>query len=149
MADNVAYTPGAGATIAADDIGGVLYQRVKVTHGVDGVAHETSDSNPYPIKAVGELIEAIEAMRFAIATLTRTIGMALPNASGFPIMEARSPTAGNFNVTLGSTTISSGTVTTVSTVTNQSQLGGFATNDQIPALMHMQADNLRRNISVT
>ncbi|MFO0204251.1 MAG: hypothetical protein ACK528_14105, partial [Alphaproteobacteria bacterium] len=68
------------------------------------------------------------------------------NASGFPIMEARSPTAGNFNVALASTTISSGTI---STVTNQSQLGGFAANDQIPALMHMQADNLRRNISVT
>jgi len=26
MADNVGYTPGTGANIAADDIGGVLYQ---------------------------------------------------------------------------------------------------------------------------
>jgi hypothetical protein len=30
MADNVGYTPGTGATVAADDIGGVLYQRMKV-----------------------------------------------------------------------------------------------------------------------
>jgi hypothetical protein len=150
MPDNVGYTPGTGATIAADDIGGNLFQRVKLIHGADGINDgDVSSANGLPVQGVGELVEAIEAMRFAIATLTRTIGMALPNASGFPIMEARSPTAGNFNVTLGSTTISSGTITTVSTVTNQSQLGGFATNDQIPALMKMQADNLRRNISVT
>jgi hypothetical protein len=45
--------------------------------------------------------------------------------------------------------VSNATVTTVSTVTNQSQMGGFAAQDQIPALMHLQADNLRRNISVT
>jgi len=48
MADNVGYTPGSGATIAADDIGGVLYQRVKITHGADGIAHETSNGNPLP-----------------------------------------------------------------------------------------------------
>jgi hypothetical protein len=34
-------------------------------------------------------------------------------------------------------------------VTNQSLMGSYATNDYMPALMHMQADNLRRNISVT
>lgn len=30
MADNVGITPGTGATIAADDVGGVLHQRVKI-----------------------------------------------------------------------------------------------------------------------
>ncbi len=29
MADNVAVTPGVGATIATDDIGGAQYQRIK------------------------------------------------------------------------------------------------------------------------
>ena len=38
MADNILVTPGSGATIAADDIGGVLYQRVKLTLGADGSA---------------------------------------------------------------------------------------------------------------
>lgn len=38
MADNVAITPGTGATIAADDIGGVLHQRVKLSLGADGSA---------------------------------------------------------------------------------------------------------------
>lgn len=38
MADNVGYTPGTGATVAADDISGVLYQRVKLSLGSDGSA---------------------------------------------------------------------------------------------------------------
>jgi hypothetical protein len=38
MADNVSITPGSGATVAADDIGGVLHQRVKVGVGADGTA---------------------------------------------------------------------------------------------------------------
>lgn len=38
MADNIAVTPGTGATIAADDIGTVLYQRIKVSLGADGSA---------------------------------------------------------------------------------------------------------------
>ncbi|CAB4164626.1 hypothetical protein UFOVP830_58, partial [uncultured Caudovirales phage] len=38
MVDNVGYTPGTGATIAADDIAGVLYQRVKIGVGADGSA---------------------------------------------------------------------------------------------------------------
>jgi hypothetical protein len=63
-------------------------------------------------------------------------------------MEARQATASNLQVTVGS--IAGGqTIATVSTLTNQTQIGGFNANDQIPALMHMQADSLRRNISVT
>jgi hypothetical protein len=51
MADNVAYTPGSGATIAADDIGGVLFQRIKPTIGEDGSAVDVSLSNPMPMVA--------------------------------------------------------------------------------------------------
>lgn len=111
-------------------------------------ATDVDASNPVPVAAYGELVEAIEAMRFAINSLCRTIGMALPNASGQPIMEVRQATAGNLNATVTGT-VNVGTTTTVSTLTNQTQIGGFNANDQIPALMHMQADNLRRNISVT
>jgi hypothetical protein len=49
MADNVGYTPGVGATVAADDIGGILYQRIKPTFGGDGVAIDVSVDNPYPV----------------------------------------------------------------------------------------------------
>jgi len=40
MADNILVTPGVGATIAADDVGGVLHQRVKIMIGADGVAND-------------------------------------------------------------------------------------------------------------
>jgi hypothetical protein len=42
MADNVDITPGTGATVAADEIGGVKYQRVKLSLGADGTANDAS-----------------------------------------------------------------------------------------------------------
>ncbi|MFZ4812709.1 MAG: hypothetical protein ACOYL9_15330, partial [Ilumatobacteraceae bacterium] len=53
MADNVGYTPGSGATVAADEIGGVLHQRIKLGIGDDGVAVDVSESNPMPVALVG------------------------------------------------------------------------------------------------
>jgi hypothetical protein len=152
VADNVGYTPGAGATIAADDIGGVLHQRIKLGIGADGTAVDVSSANPMPVNASnGELVEALEALRMATNSLTKSIGYALPNLQGQPIFEARQATAANLQMTIGS--IAGGqtlaAVTTVATLTNQSQIGGFAANDQIPAFMHLQADSLRRNISVS
>ena len=38
MADNFNFTEGSGKTGAADEIGGVLYPRVKITLGADGAA---------------------------------------------------------------------------------------------------------------
>ena len=147
MADDVVL-PGTGDTIAADEIVGKKFQRLKLTLGADGVNDgDVSAENPMPVKAIGELIEAIEAMRMAVASLTRTIGMALPNAQGFPIMEMRQGTAGNLNMTAS---LAGGqTLATLTTLINQTQIGGFAANDQIPSLMHLQADGLRANIAVT
>ncbi len=144
MSDNVSITPGSGAPIAADNVGGNFHQRVKISVGADGVAADASEATPLPVAAYGELIEAIEAMRIAIAALTKTIGFALPNALGQPIMEVRQTTGSNLLVNANQ----SGTWN-IGTVTNQTQIGGFAANDQIPALLHLQADNLRRNITVT
>jgi len=53
MADNVGYTPGTGATIAADDLSGVLYQRVKISEGADGSATDVSAANPMPVSVPG------------------------------------------------------------------------------------------------
>jgi hypothetical protein len=84
----------------------------------------------------------------ATNSLAKSIGYALPNLQGQPITEARQATAANLQVTIGA--IAGGqTLTNLTTLTNQSQLGGFAANDQVPALMHLQADNLRRNISTS
>ena len=49
MADNVAITPGVGVSVAADDIAGVLWQRIKVGWGADGVAGDASFANPLPV----------------------------------------------------------------------------------------------------
>jgi hypothetical protein len=38
LADNLAVTPGSGATVACDDIASVLYQRTKLSLGADGSA---------------------------------------------------------------------------------------------------------------
>lgn len=46
MADNVTITAGSGTTIAADDIGGVLHQRVKLSQGADGAATDVSSAAP-------------------------------------------------------------------------------------------------------
>ena len=51
MSDNIAVTPGSGATAAADDVNGVLYQRVKLTLGGDGTSDgDVSKDNPIPVR---------------------------------------------------------------------------------------------------
>jgi hypothetical protein len=144
MADNVAITPGSGAIAAADDIGGVLFQRVKVAIGADGVNDgDVSASNPLPVAGYGELIEAIEALRMAMHSLTRS-GMALvmPDSAGrIPVLAT---SASGFSVT-GTVTSNIGT----GALAGLTQIGGIAAVDHIPALLHLQADNLRRNIVVT
>jgi hypothetical protein len=51
MADNIAVTEGAGKTIAADEIASVLYQRIKLVLGDDGVnGGDVSPTNPMPTK---------------------------------------------------------------------------------------------------
>ena len=49
MVDNVSITSGSGTAIAADDLSGVYYQRVKISWGVDGSAVDASASNPFPV----------------------------------------------------------------------------------------------------
>jgi hypothetical protein len=145
MSDNVAYTPGSGATIAADEIGGVLFQRAKLVTGVDGEASDVSKQDPMPIAAYGELIEAIEAMRMAIQSLNRSIGMAQVNPlTGRMLVDGSGvtqPVSGT--VSVGTSAVSqSGTW-------NQTQIGGQSANSVVTALERSAADNLRRNIIVT
>jgi hypothetical protein len=50
VADNVTLNTGSGGdTIAADEIGGVKHQRVKVEFGADGSATDASPANPLPV----------------------------------------------------------------------------------------------------
>jgi hypothetical protein len=167
MADNIGYTPGTGATVAADEIGGVLYQRMKIGIGADGTATDLSTSNPMPAtltapiavssttgtvttQETGELVEAIEALRMAVQSLNRTVGQVLPDSTGR--MRVNIETGSNVAITslpTLSTVTTVGTVTTVATTTNQTQMGGIIAVDQVPALMCIAAQGLRRNITVT
>ena len=143
MADNVGYTPGSGEVIATDDIGGVQYQRVKAVWGVDGVANDINPTTPLPIQVIGEMIEAMEAMRMAIVSLSRSIGLAQVNPTTGSMWvdgsRATQPISGTISANQGGTW----------NITNLATLGGQAANSAIPAFERMTADNLRRNINVT
>ena len=103
MADNVGYTPGSGATVAADDIGGVLYQRIKPTFGADGSAVDVSSANPMPVVDSS----ADETRQGIVMLLTRML-----NYFNAPLGYDKS-----LQRQRGTVVLESGTVTTVSTVT--------------------------------
>ena len=103
MADNVGYTPGSGATVAADDIGGVLYQRIKPTFGADGSAVDVSSANPMPVVDSS----ADETRQGIVMLLTRML-----NYFNAPMGYDKS-----LQRQRGTVVLESGTVTTVSTVT--------------------------------
>jgi hypothetical protein len=143
VADN-STLPATGDVIAADEIGGVKFQRMKLVHGSDGVnAGDVSLNNPYPVTLTqGEVVEALEAMRMAVQALSRSIGQSMPDVAGRLRVVVDAITG---SLTLATIT----TVATVSTLTNQTQVGGNPAFEQIPALMRLGADSLRRNVSVT
>lgn len=83
MADNVGYTPGAGATVAADDIGGVLFQRVKLTIGADGANNgDVSGSNPVPVKAIGGANPVVDYQTSAALAAGATVSLTSAEAAG-------------------------------------------------------------------
>lgn len=154
MADNVAITAGTGTSIAADDIGGVMHQRVKVTHGADGSATDTSEANPLPVQMLGEALEALEACRVYLGMLNRTIGQTLPDTAGRQriLLDAISASLTLATVTTVGTVTTVTTVSTVTSVTtlaNQTNIGGVAAVEQIPALMRIASGCTRQQISVT
>ena len=100
---------------------------------------DVSPDSPLPVAAYGELVEAVQALYLAVDSLCRSIGYALPNALGQPIFEARQATPANLQVTAS--------LAASQTLTNQAQIGGFAANDQVFALMRMAEDGLISNTS--
>lgn len=141
MADNVGYTPGSGATVAADDIGGVLYQRIKPVTGDDGTATDVSATNPMPVAAYGELIEAIESLRMAVGVLARNMSSLAPDHVG--AIKAR--------VISGDLT-SIGTITTLTTCSTVSSLFGVGNrhgSDLVDSSLCSLIAPIRNNIVVS
>ncbi len=82
MADNVTLNPGTGgAVVATDDIGGVQFQRVKLTWGADGVADDVSAASPLPVAISSVPLPAgaatettLAALQTLLATLSASVG---------------------------------------------------------------------------
>ena len=104
MADNIGYTPGTGATVAADEIGGVLHQRVKIGVGADGTAVDVSEANPLPVD-----IPSNSGLGFLLARILSILAAPLGYRKDTQRYQA-------------SAVLESGTVTTVTTVTTASNL---------------------------
>lgn len=150
MADNLGYTPGSGATVATEEVAGIHHQKTLLEHGgADGLTPTVATpTDPMPAALYGEAIEAIESMRFAVQALTRTVGQMQPDAAA-RMRVAIDAISASLTLATITTVGTVTTVTTVSTLTNQTQIGGNAAFEQIPALMRLGADSLRRNITVT
>lgn len=105
--DNTQLNPGAGGDlIAADDVDGVKYQRVKLVHGQDGrIDGDVSIDNGLPVAAQG-------------LTILRRIAQLLK-----PLQQI----TGNGSNRL-SIDINSGTVTTVTTVSTVSTVSNVASS---------------------
>jgi hypothetical protein len=74
MADNVAITPGSGASIAADDISSVYYQRVKISEGADGSATDVSSTNPLPTRGAWTTLTAAPAVTAGAYSANDAVG---------------------------------------------------------------------------
>jgi hypothetical protein len=117
MADNVGYTPGTGATVAADEIAGVLHQRIKIGVGGDGVAVDVSEENPMPVTDTnsGNMLLRILQMLMAPLGYDKSLG----RQRGTVVVETL-PTLATVN-----------TVTTVTTLANIAAVGGYSAQMQI------------------
>ena len=149
MADNITALANTGTgtdILATDEIGGVHHPRTKIGFGVDGTYQDVSHSHHLPVVTQDELIEAIEALRIAVQALTRSgMGQAMPdNAARLRVVVD----AISGSLTLGTVSTVSN-IATLATLTNQTQIGGLPAIEQIPSLMRLGADSMRRNISVT
>lgn len=114
MADNLGYTPGSGATVATDDVGGIHHQIVKPAFGADGEATLVSRDNPLPVEDgnAGSLLWRMLQLLLAPLGYDKSIQRYRQSA----ILESGTVT----------------TVTTVTTLTSLNNLDGY--NARMPVL---------------
>src|SRR5689334_5561236 len=109
MADNVNVTEGSGKIIATDDVGGVQYQRVKVTWGPDGTGNDTdvATGKPMPVQLRGsDGTDRSNSLPVSVAAGATAIAKAEDDASanadvGVPAMAVRKGTPANTSGTDG------------------------------------------------
>lgn len=120
MPDNIGYTPGTGATVAADEIAGALYQRMKLILGADGENDgDVSAANPLPVTD-----DAVTDLLLRLLNIQRS-------PAGYDQSLNRSRVTGVLES--GSTTAVTGTLTGVTTVTNTTNLGSYGATQLVDA----------------
>ena len=125
MADNVGYTPGSGATVAADDIAGVLYQRVKIGIGGDGSATDLSSANPMPIATPSGAIDVTVGNFPASQAVTGPLTDAQLRASAVPVQISDPSATTSFGPITTASTLLFGAVDTANENSIQMQLSGL------------------------
>lgn len=135
-----------GLTVTTDSTRPVDVSGSQVS--ITNLADIASEESPLPISVDDEIRQTLSSLRVAIELVAAQSSRFMPDTSGRNRVAIES----------GGVTISSGTLTTVTTVTNvtnagtltnQTSIGGWNANPQIPYLMMLGADNLRRNITVS
>ncbi len=157
MADNVTITEGSGTQIAADDVAGVKYQRVKVAIGEDGVANDLSSSNPLPVTVSGSPTVTEESLGMIQAALQTLVGMlpitysaSLPKASVVFSSDSTLPTLPTLaNVTTVNSVTGVTGVTTVNTVSNITNFGGVPSSEAIYAMQQAAFNSFLNTVLVT
>ncbi len=143
MADNVGYTPGVGATVAADEIDAVLYQRIKPAFGVNGQATDVSIVSPLPVfdnrteqllslmqrfvkmMESNQVVDSAQRQRITLDSITS--GVSLPTVAAV-------------------TTVS--TVSTVTAVTNLTQNAGMDREQYINIAKQTYANSIRSRLTI-
>ena len=144
MSDNINVTPGAGDTVAADDVGGVKHQRVKITLGGDGVSDgDVASGNPMPVTAP-DLASALEAALLMLAAILENMPRTDANARAI----VNTSDQGNVTVAIAATQTLA-TVTTVGTVSNQTNIGGRDASNTAYALANMGTAHIYNNLIVS
>lgn len=144
MPDNLGYTPGSGANIASDDIGGIQHQRIKMVLGADGVSDgDVSASNPLPAKAVR--VEDLLGLLERLVKISESLQV---------VDSAQRQRIRIDDITTGLTLATVSTVTTVSTVSSvtnvaaQTALAGMDREMYINISRQTYAEAIRANLKI-
>src|SRR3990167_6840961 len=115
MADNTTLNSGAGGdTIAADDIGGVKFQRIKLVLGTDGINDgDVAASNPIPVTGT---LSAISGTVTIVGSVSTTVATGTTQVFGTVQVVNTVPIVGGTVLVTNTVPIIGGTVLVTNTV---------------------------------
>lgn len=124
MSDNILVTAGTGTTIAADDIGGVLHQRVKLSQGADGVGVDVSSAAPLQVTLANHSANAVAVKTDSSATtqpVSGTVSITANSAVNVAQVNGVTPVMGNGVTGTGSQRVTIASDNTAFSVNNTQQ----------------------------